>query len=54
MCRWGWEEDDSWSPVTHEEYQVLSDLYTYQIRIKPVDVGKVDLIQLYKQKLPEV
>ncbi len=45
--------DDSWSPATHEEYLLLPKTYTYQIRIRPIDLSKTDPAALYKQTLPE-
>ena len=44
--------DDSWTPATHEEYQLSAKKYTYQVRIRPVDMNQMNLDQLYREKVP--
>ena len=46
--------DDSWTPATHAEYLLDSSAYTYQVRIRPVDLNQSSPDVLYKEKLPEI
>ena len=46
--------DDSWSPATHAKYQLDSSTYTYQLRMRPIDLNQTSPSVLYKEKLPEI
>ena len=46
--------DDSWTPATHEEYLLDSSVYTYQVRLRPIDLNQTLPEVIYKEKLPEI
>ena len=46
--------DDSWTPATHEKYLLDSSTYSYQVRLRPVDLRRSSPGELYKQQLPVI
>ncbi len=46
--------DDSWTPATHQEYLLDSNAYSYQLRLRPIDLRQSSPDELYKQQLPEI
>ncbi len=46
--------DDSWTPATHQEYLLDSTAYSYQVRLRPVDLRRSLPGDLYKEQLPEI
>lgn len=46
--------DDSWTPATHKEYLLDSVNYSYQVRLRPVDLRQSLPSELYKQQLPVI
>ncbi len=46
--------DDSWTPATHKEYLLDSATYSYQVRLRPVDLRRSSPSDWYKQQMPEI
>lgn len=46
--------DDSWTPATHEEYLLDSGNYSYQVRLRPIDLRSSSPSDWYKEQLPVI
>jgi beta-galactosidase len=46
--------DDSWGAMTHEEYTLPAQAYSYRFRLTPLTGQETSLESLYRRGLPEL